>query len=181
MAAAALYLANFDFGHPWSLSVEEQFYVLWPGVLKKWRHRVAILVGVVAFAPLYRVACHFLRLHGRADETFPAVADVLAIGCLLAIFAARRPKIKAAWALAMVVPVGLASASYHLIEQPMLRVRERKARERKVEAVFAAAGDSMSAKRGVVGETLLATSTVRRSLRWGRRAPGIVRRGTGST
>jgi peptidoglycan/LPS O-acetylase OafA/YrhL len=92
MAAAVLYLANFDFTHPWflghlwSLSVEEQFYFLWPGVLKRWyRHRVAILAGVVLFAPLYRVACHFLGLHGKADETFPAVADVLAVGCLLAI------------------------------------------------------------------------------------------------
>jgi peptidoglycan/LPS O-acetylase OafA/YrhL len=114
MAAAALYLANFDFSHPWflghlwSLSVEEQFYFLWPGVLKRWyRHRVAILVGVVAFAPVYRVACHFLRLHGKADETFPAVADVLAIGCLLAIFATRLPKVKVVWALAMIVPVVL--------------------------------------------------------------------------
>jgi peptidoglycan/LPS O-acetylase OafA/YrhL len=114
MAAAALYLANFDFSHPWflghlwSLSVEEQFYFLWPGVLKKWhRQRVAILAGVVAAAPLYRVACHFLGLHGRADETFPAVADVLAIGCLLGIFAARLPKIKAGWALTMIVPVML--------------------------------------------------------------------------
>jgi peptidoglycan/LPS O-acetylase OafA/YrhL len=114
MAAAALYLANFDFAHPWflghlwSLSVEEQFYFLWPGVLKRWhRHRVAILVGVVGFAPLYRVACHFLGLHGRADETFPAVADILAIGCLLTISAGRLPKIKAAWAMAMIVPVVL--------------------------------------------------------------------------
>ena len=116
MAAAALYLANFDFAHPWflghlwSLSVEEQFYFLWPGVLKKWyRHRVAILVGVVAFAPVYRVACHFLGLHGRADETFPAVADVLAIGCLLAIFAARLPRINGAWAGLMIVPGGAGS------------------------------------------------------------------------
>ena len=97
MAAAALYLANFDWAHPWflghlwSLSVEEQFYFLWPGALKKWyRRRVAILVGVVALAPLYRVACHFVGLHGRADETFPAVADVLAVGCLLAILAERK-------------------------------------------------------------------------------------------
>jgi peptidoglycan/LPS O-acetylase OafA/YrhL len=114
MAAAALYLANFDFTHPWylghlwSLSVEEQFYFLWPGVLKKWhRHRVAILLGVVAFAPLYRVACHFLQLHGRADETFPAVADILAIGCLLAIFAARLPRIKLPLAAVLLVPVAL--------------------------------------------------------------------------
>lgn len=112
MIAAALYLANFDFGHPWflghlwSLSVEEQFYFLWPGVLKRWfRHRVAILVGVVAFAPLYRVGCHFVGLHGRADETFPAVADILAVGCLLAILAGRMPRIRAHWAAFLVLPV----------------------------------------------------------------------------
>jgi peptidoglycan/LPS O-acetylase OafA/YrhL len=229
MVAAALYLANFDFAHPWflghlwSLSVEEQFYFLWPGVLKKWhRHRVGILVGVVAFAPVYRVACHFLGLHGRADMTFPAVADVLAIGCLLGIFAPRLPRIKTAWALAMIVPVvvvpvylgvlrfhvtamlllvlwpvmhlsiaglllhvvqrpywilnvrpvawlgkisyslylwqqlfvygehskpayfvvfalGLAGASYYLVEQPMLRVRERRAAARKMESALATA------------------------------------------
>ncbi|HYM74785.1 MAG TPA: acyltransferase [Candidatus Dormibacteraeota bacterium] len=114
MAAAALYLANFDFAHPWflghlwSLSVEEQFYFLWPGVLKKWhRHRVAILAGVVAFAPAYRVACHFLQMHGKADETFPAVADVLAIGCLLASFARRLPSVRSVWALGMILPVVL--------------------------------------------------------------------------
>lgn len=225
MAAAAFYLANFDWAHPWflghlwSLSVEEQFYFLWPGVLKKWhRHRVGILLAVVMFAPLYRAACHLVGLHGRADETFPAVADVLAIGCLLAVFAKRMPQIKSAWAAAMIVPVALvpwylghlhfhltatlllvlwpvmhlsiaglllhvvqrpywllnvrpvvwlgkvsyslylwqqvfvfgqhpkpwyyagfavimAMASFHLIEEPMLRVRERRAERKKVEAV----------------------------------------------
>lgn len=114
MAAAAFYLANFDFSHPWflghlwSLSVEEQFYFLWPGVLKRWHeHRAKILVGVIVFAPLYRVACHFLGLQGPIDETFPAVADVLAMGCLLGIFKGRMPAIKAEWALAMMVPVVL--------------------------------------------------------------------------
>ena len=226
-AAALFYLTNFDFTHPWflghlwSLSVEEQFYFLWPGALKRWyRHRVAILLGVVAFAPLYRVACHLLQLHGRADETFPAVADILAIGCLAAIFAPQVPRISGRWALAMVLPVafvpiyagllrfhitalllfvlwplmhlaiagvilhvvrnsywilnvrpavwlgkisyslylwqqvfvfgkhskpgyfmifavGLASASYYLVEQSMLRLRERKERKRKLDIAYA--------------------------------------------
>ncbi len=114
MAAAAFYLTNFDFGHPWflghlwSLSVEEQFYFLWPGALKAWhRHRVKLLIGVVAFAPVYRVLCHLAGLHGRADETFPAVADILAVGCLAAIFAPRVPKFKRTWAALMILPVAL--------------------------------------------------------------------------
>jgi peptidoglycan/LPS O-acetylase OafA/YrhL len=112
MAAAVLYVANFDFTHPWflghlwSLSVEEQFYLLWPGVLQRWyRYRVAILAGVVASAPLYRIACHFLGLHGRMDETFPAVADILAVGCLLAIVEKRLPRISCSSALLMTLPV----------------------------------------------------------------------------
>jgi peptidoglycan/LPS O-acetylase OafA/YrhL len=112
MLAALFYVANFDFTHPWylghlwSLSVEEQFYFLWPTVLKRWGRRcVAILLAVVLSAPLYRVACHLVGLHGQADETFPAVADVLAIGCLLAFFSKRIPTIGAGWAGLMVAPV----------------------------------------------------------------------------
>jgi peptidoglycan/LPS O-acetylase OafA/YrhL len=130
MAAAALYVTNFDYAHPWflghlwSLSVEEQFYFLWPSVVKKWhRHKVAILLGVVALAPVYRVACHFLKLHGKADETFPAVADILAVGCLLAIYAPRLPRIKRRWALLMILPVALVPvyvADVHFRTTPLL-------------------------------------------------------------
>ena len=52
ITAAFLYLANFDltrpwiFGHLWSLGVEEQFYLLWPSVLKRWhKHRTIILAA----------------------------------------------------------------------------------------------------------------------------------------
>jgi len=114
MAAAALYLVNYDFAHPWfighlwSLSVQEQFYFLWPGMLKKWyRHRVRFAVAAIAVAPVFRIACHFLGLHGRGDEAFPAVADILAIGCLLAVFFKRVPTISTGWAAWMVAPVVL--------------------------------------------------------------------------
>jgi peptidoglycan/LPS O-acetylase OafA/YrhL len=126
--AAMLYLTNFDFAHPWflghlwSLSVEEQFYLLWPSVLKRWtrlRGRVQILLGVIAFAPVYRILCHLLRLHGKFDGTFPAVADVLATGCLLALLEARllprMEKIKAwQWPLTglMILPLLLVPLYY---------------------------------------------------------------------
>ena len=48
-----------------------------------------------------------LGLHGHADETFPAVADILAVGCLLAILADRAPRIKALCAALMILPVAL--------------------------------------------------------------------------
>ena len=66
MAAAAFYLVNYDFSHPWflghlwSLSVQEQFYFLWPGVLRKWhRHRVWIAAGAIAAANYQKVSDTF--------------------------------------------------------------------------------------------------------------------------
>jgi len=112
MAAAAFYVVNYDYAHPWylghlwSLSVQEQFYFLWPGVLRKWgRHRVRIVVGAIVAAPVFRVLCHLAGLRGRTDEAFPVVADILAIGCLLALFSKRLPTIRAGWAALMLIPV----------------------------------------------------------------------------
>lgn len=113
-AAAVLYVMNFDFmrpwfiGHLWSLGVEEQFYFLWPGVLKKFfRHQTAILLGVMVLAPVFSAVCYALQVKGGGYGTFPTVADNLAVGCLLAIFAARMPKISRWLALAMVLAIVL--------------------------------------------------------------------------
>jgi peptidoglycan/LPS O-acetylase OafA/YrhL len=112
VCATLLYLVNFDqsrpwmVGHLWSLGVEEQFYFLWPSVLRKWyRHRIAILLGAIAFAPIFRAACYYFKVPGGGFGMFPSVADTLAIGSLLAILSARIPRIPrwAAFAMLLVV------------------------------------------------------------------------------
>jgi len=97
---ALLYVVNYFprpwvIGHLWSLSVEEQFYFLWPSVLKKWdQHLVPILIGVVAFSPIYTAALyHFKWIERLGSGTLPGVADNLAVGCLAAVFIARWPRI----------------------------------------------------------------------------------------
>ena len=85
-------------GHAWSLSVEEQFYLLWPALFR-WlgpRRSVGLLAGYLAAAPLWRgmVAVLFPELRLGIGETFFTTADSIAIGCLLALL---RPRLMA-WA-----------------------------------------------------------------------------------
>jgi peptidoglycan/LPS O-acetylase OafA/YrhL len=112
IAAMLLYVTNFDparpwmISHLWSLGVEEQFYFLWPSVLRKWyRYRIAILLGVMVVAPIYSTVCYRLQISNGGYGTFPAVADNLAIGCLLAILSSRIPNIPGWAALVMLLAV----------------------------------------------------------------------------
>jgi peptidoglycan/LPS O-acetylase OafA/YrhL len=112
IAAALLYVANMDpwrpwiLGHLWSLSLEEQFYLLWPGVLKRWyRHRAVILLGVFALAPVFQAAMYALKFRSGAANTLPAISNNLAIGGLLALFGARIPTIKPYLAIIMTAVV----------------------------------------------------------------------------
>jgi len=93
------YLVNYKLdrswfiGHLWSLSVEEQFYLLWPLVFSivSPRHRIWASAGFVAMGPAARFF-GWLLLHGspyRNLEMFPMVADSLAAGCLLAVLRGR--------------------------------------------------------------------------------------------
>jgi len=96
---AATYTSNYHVdrswwaGHIWSLSVEEQFYLLWPVVfafagLKKSMRTAG---AVVLLCPIIRVGL-LLMYPGRnpwMNELFPTVADGLATGCLLAGFRHR--------------------------------------------------------------------------------------------
>jgi peptidoglycan/LPS O-acetylase OafA/YrhL len=124
IGAALLYLVNFDFvrpwviGHLWSLSVEEQFYFLWPSVLKRWhQHRVAILYAVILAAPIARTGFLFFIVAEGGYGNLLTVGDNLATGCLLAMFSTRLPDIRwkaATLMLAAVVLIPLYDADTRL-------------------------------------------------------------------
>jgi peptidoglycan/LPS O-acetylase OafA/YrhL len=110
IAAAVFYVANMDmsrpwiFGHLWSLSIEEQFYLLWPFAVKKWhRHRTAILLCVFLATPVFRTALYAFKVRDGLTGSLPVHADQLAIGCLLAIFAPRLPRISGYLAVVMLL------------------------------------------------------------------------------
>ena len=92
------------FGHLWSLGIEEQFYLLWPFVLKKWQSRkTAVLLCILIATPIFWAGLYAFKVRNGLLGSLPAYADQLAIGCLLAIFAPRIPRIRGWLAFAMVL------------------------------------------------------------------------------
>jgi peptidoglycan/LPS O-acetylase OafA/YrhL len=103
----ALYLANialassgwvlFLIDITWSLSVEEQFYLIWPFIVKRvsYRQMVAVCIATIVIAPLLR---YYLWAPDRwmwLHMMMPLRADAFAFGGLVALLSARGVKLPA--------------------------------------------------------------------------------------
>ena len=98
-------------GHFWTLSMEEQFYWMWPLTLtvllrKRWW---GVLAVVILALPLIRLTSYYLcpGLRGQLGMMLHTGSDGIFTGCLLAILLARRPPLGTklllpAWGVALV-------------------------------------------------------------------------------
>ncbi|HVW08637.1 MAG TPA: acyltransferase [Bryobacteraceae bacterium] len=99
---------NFDphpawmIGHLWSLSVEEQFYILWPLAIAFAGKRTWTVIAVAAV-----FAFPLKAINPALHYAFPVVCGPIALGCLLALYPVRV-KVPA-W---MFVPVILVLDAY---------------------------------------------------------------------
>ncbi|MGO8707695.1 MAG: acyltransferase family protein, partial [Terracidiphilus sp.] len=98
---------SWQVGHLWSLSVEEQFYLLWPFTFAllgrrkgTWTAFGVLLLGIAGRA-FNRAVLIGTPLHDL--EMFPMVADSLAAGCLLALL--REQLEKQRWYLRLFHPL----------------------------------------------------------------------------
>jgi peptidoglycan/LPS O-acetylase OafA/YrhL len=120
---------NWYFNHLWSLSVEEQFYLLWPFTLFFLGPRRGAIVGAVILlvAPVIRSAMY---LFGSGPEIamsreFQAVADALATGCIFALLhnrlseSSHYSKFIADWGVPAALTLVAAGYGTALVSRPL--------------------------------------------------------------
>jgi peptidoglycan/LPS O-acetylase OafA/YrhL len=105
--AAAFYISNYYqavrpwvttlAGHTWSLSVEEQFYLLWPVAFVLVRNRKRLKAGLIGGIALVQIARaignHFGVTSSYRYFAFEFRCDALLIGCLMALALKETPDV----------------------------------------------------------------------------------------
>jgi peptidoglycan/LPS O-acetylase OafA/YrhL len=115
-------------GHIWSLSVEEQFYLLWPLILCFGARRTAVKVALaaIAMAPILRLSMLLFSPDTPYLAWFPSACDSLATGCLLSLITVGRSSrtisniVSSRWFLLIPVLVLLVNSRRHVAENSML-------------------------------------------------------------
>ncbi|NYF79612.1 acyltransferase family protein [Granulicella arctica] len=107
----------------WTVSIEEQFYLIWPLLVKKFERRGLIISGIVMF--LLATACRVgLVLAGVSGGYIyygsTARCDSIALGSLMALFADRLPRLTSGTRLLLVGGglMGWIVSSAWLTDQP---------------------------------------------------------------
>jgi peptidoglycan/LPS O-acetylase OafA/YrhL len=86
---------SWELGHIWSLSIEEQFYLIWPALflLAGRRHVGKVAIALVVLSPVIRAAAWFATYDDDIlMEWYPCVMDAIAFGSVLAAY---RPQLDA--------------------------------------------------------------------------------------
>lgn len=109
--------------HTWSLSLEEQFYVLWPGLFCLLSKKKAFYVTLTTAisGPILRVASYYLLpfWRGQDGRMFQTRIDILMMGCLIA-FLLNSPDWKRRIRQVQAGPAILASAVFLFVILPAL-------------------------------------------------------------
>lgn len=114
-------------GHSWSLSIEEQFYLLWPFALAMLGRNKGLKAAVVLIAsiPVIRTISHGVWNHGPFDlYMFHFRVDGLMVGSLLALLQPQQ-SFQALWQRAESRWAAVASVAFLLLLSPAMALRFR--------------------------------------------------------
>jgi peptidoglycan/LPS O-acetylase OafA/YrhL len=106
-------------GHFWTLALEEQFYWLWPPLLFYiWRRNSQrLLVFLIFFVPLIRVATYFVAPHlrGQLSMMFHTGIDPILIGCFVALNKDRLNTWISSWPGGTLIPTCMVLVLFFLM------------------------------------------------------------------